>query len=99
MIFLPLLMGIVVATVLAYGVSVLRKKGFSLNTIHTYTLSLLAVGILIVLYGYFSVRGFEGFAYLLLGTPIILVSFITFAINIKDNIKFGAVNNINKNLQ
>ncbi|KOO49126.1 YesK family protein [Viridibacillus arvi] len=83
MILIPLLIGIIVGVVLILVTQLLLKKGYSKSTINVYTLGALVLGILIVAYGYTVVRGFEGFAYLLLGAPIVLFGIITFISNSK----------------
>ena len=87
MFFLPLLIGIVAAVILTFGVYVLRNKGFSINTIYAYTLTQLLLGVLIVVYGYTAVRGFEGFVYMQLGTPIVLLSLISLIVNVRNSNK------------
>lgn len=87
MFFFPLIIGIVVAVALTFGVRMLRNKGFSLNTIYAFTLAQLLTGVLLIVYGYVEVRGWEGFAYMQLGTPIILVSFISFIVYVSNSNK------------
>ncbi len=80
MFFFPLIVGIVVAAVLTYGVRMLRNKGFSRNTIYACTLIQSIIGVLLFFYGYKEVRGWDGFGYMQFGTPIILVSLISFIV-------------------
>lgn len=87
MFFLPLLIGILVGVVLMLEMYLLKKRGISPSIIHAYTFTLFLIGVLIIGYGYKVVRGFGGFAYLLLGSPIVILSIITFVINYKDTNK------------
>ncbi|MBK3495079.1 hypothetical protein JFL43_09455 [Viridibacillus sp. YIM B01967] len=86
MMLLPLLYGIIAGVVLTLVVWILKKQGYSKAT-NVYTLATLVLGVLIVAYGYTVVRGFEGFAYFLLGTPIVLFSIITIIITTISNAK------------
>ncbi|MGE7932609.1 YesK family protein [Viridibacillus arvi] len=87
MMFLPLLFGIIVSVVLTVIAFLLKKKGYSKTTINIYTLASLALGVVIIAYGFTVVRGFEGFAYLLLGIPIVLISIITICMTFLSNTK------------
>ncbi|MEX3622924.1 YesK family protein [Viridibacillus arvi] len=87
MMFLPLLFGVIVGVVLTVIASLLRKKGCSKTTINIYTLAPLALGVVLIAYGYAVVRGFEGFAYLLLGTPIVMFTIFTICITFFSNTK------------
>ncbi len=62
-------------------------KGFSQNMIYAFTLAQLLIGVLFIVYGYVEVRGWEGLAFMQLGTPIILVSFISFIVYISNSNK------------
>lgn len=84
-----MLIGFVASVILTLGVRILRNKGVSKNTIYAYTLTQLLIGVLIFAYGYTAVRGFEGFAYMQLGTPIILLSLISFIVNVINSNKFS----------
>lgn len=84
MFFFPLIIGIVVAVILTYGVRMLRNKGFSQNTIYACTLIQTLIGVLFLVYGYKEVRGWDGFGYMQFGTPIILISLISFIMNISN---------------
>ncbi|RIJ63329.1 YesK family protein [Rummeliibacillus sp. POC4] len=85
--FFPLIIGIIVAIVLTIGVRMLKNKGFSKNTFYAFTLAQLLIGVLFIVYGYVEVRGWEGLAFMQLGTPIILVSFISFIVYISNSNK------------
>ncbi|MGE7920813.1 YesK family protein [Viridibacillus sp. NPDC093762] len=87
MMFLPLLSGIIVGVVLTVIASKLKKKGHSKTTINIYMLASLALGVVLIAYGYTVVRGFEGFAYLLLGSPIVMVSIYTISKTFFSNTK------------
>lgn len=85
--FLPLLYGIIVGVVLAVIASMLKKKGYSKTTIIIYTLTSLALGVSLIAYGSTVVRGFEGFAYLLLGSPIVMICIFTICMTFFSNTK------------
>lgn len=80
MFFFPLIIGIIVAVALTYGVRMLRNKGFSQNMIYAFTLAQLLIGVLSIVYGYVEVRGWDGFGYMQFGAPFILVSLISFIV-------------------
>lgn len=83
MFLLPLVVGILLAAIFMTGAYFIRKRGVTKNTIFVYSFCQLCLGSFIVAYGYKLIRGFEGFAYVLMGTPIILFSIALMIINLK----------------
>lgn len=83
MIFVPLLLGVLAGIILTVIATVLNKNGVSKTYIQIYSLGTMILGVAIAFYGYLVVRGFEGFAYLLLGFPIVVFSIVTFVLNFK----------------
>lgn len=83
MFFLPLFIGILAGIILTIIATLLNKNNVSKLSIRIYSLGTMTLGVLIGLYGYLIVRGFEGFAYMQLGFPIVIFSIVIYLLSFK----------------
>lgn len=83
MFFLPLFIGILAGVILTIVATLLNKSEVSKLFIRIYSLGTMILGVLIGLYGYLIVRGFEGFAYMQLGFPIVIFSVVIYLLSFK----------------
>lgn len=83
MFFLPLFIGILAGIILTIIATLLNKNDVSKLSIRIYSLGTMILGVIIGLYGYLIVRGFEGFAYMQLGFPIVIFSIVIYLLSFK----------------
>lgn len=80
---ISLFIGIIIGVVLMFVASLMKKNEVSKAIIQMYALETMILGVCIAIYGYQIIRGFEGFAYMLLGFPIVIFSLVIYLLNFK----------------
>ncbi len=82
-ILLNLVFGLIVGGVLQFIGILLKKQGVASVAIRYYLLTTIVLPVLIALYGYLVIRGFDGFSCLLFSIPIILISSVYYYTHLK----------------